>query len=132
MRAAKAVSNVPQIWETWATIGTLVYLWIGVALVVKDFQAGPVMRPAYARQGGPHVLISVLYLPIATLLFFSVGGPHRVLKILWAAVVHFGIILLVFWGLSFLIESEWIRLTIIGALIAFGVVSFLFPVRHGV
>ncbi len=121
---------MPETWGAWAAIVGITYFWMGLGRVAEDSKLSPISRPAYARSGGPHVLISIFYQPIASLLFYTVGGPGRVPKMLTAAVVHFGLTLLAFWLLGFLIESEWIRLAIIGGILFLNAILFLLPIRN--
>lgn len=121
---------MPETWVTWAAIAGIAYFWIGVACVAEDFKLSRISRPAYARSGGPHVLPIMLYQPIARLLFFTIGGPGRVPRMLTAAVVHFALTLLAFWLLSFLIPTEWVRLSILAGLLLLNAALFLLPIRN--
>lgn len=111
-------------------MAAIAYFWLGIGRVSEDFKLAPFRRPGYAHSGGPHVLFAILYQPIASLLFFTVGGPGRVPRMLFAAVVHFGLTLLAFWLLGFLIESEWIRLAIIGGVLFLNSLLYLLPIRN--
>jgi hypothetical protein len=121
---------MPETWWAWAAIAAITYIWMGVGRVSEAFNASPMSRPGYARSGGPHILFSIFYEPIGALLFYSIGGPGRVPKMLVAAVVHFGLTLLAFWALSFVIKSEWIRAGILGGVIFLLAVPFLLPGRN--
>ncbi len=121
---------MPETWGAWAAVAGIAYFWMGLARVAEDFNLSYISRPAYARTGGPHLLFIMLYQPIASLLFFTIGGPGRVQKMLVGAVVHFGLVLLGFWLLHFFIASEWMRLAIIGGIIFLNAVLYLLPIRN--
>jgi len=47
-----------------------------------------------------------------------------------ATVVHLGLVLLGFWLLGFVVQSEWIRLAVIGGVLFANAALFLLPVRN--
>lgn len=117
-------------WNEWVTLAGLAYWWMSIGLVQNDFRAHAIDKPAYARSGGLHIIPVIMYLPIAQLLFYNVGGPGRVPKILVGALVHFALICAGFWVLGFLIEIFWTRALIVGGILLFYTVIFLVPIRN--
>jgi hypothetical protein len=114
----------------WTTAAGLAYWWLSIALVQNDFQAHPISRPAYARSGGPHVLLVLIYLPLGHLFSPGIGGSGRFTKMLVHSMVHLGLVVASFWGLGFFIENPAIRFSIIAGLLSLMSLLFLLPIRN--
>ncbi len=123
-------ARMPETWWAWAGLGGIAYFWLGVARVAQGFSAPITARPFYAKAGGPHIFFYALSEPLALLFMPSVGGPGRVGEFVLAAAIHFGLTLLAFWLLGFLISTEWIRLAILGGLVFLFLIPFLIPGRN--
>ena len=114
----------------WTATAGLAYWWLSIALVQNDFRAHPISRPAYARSGGLHVLLVLIYLPLGHLFSPGIGGGGRFTKMLVHSLVHLGLVVMSFWGLGFFIEAPVIRFSIISGLLALMSVLFLLPIRN--
>ncbi|MEQ1708631.1 MAG: hypothetical protein ABL864_09925 [Terricaulis sp.] len=120
---------MPQTTIEWLSLLAVAYVWMGLGIIATDFGASPLHRPGYARRRGPHVLFVALGIPISSLIFFTVGGPGRVMKFLVASVVHFGLTLLAFWLLGLVVEDVRIRLAILGGVLVVFALPFAIPTR---
>lgn len=97
---------MPEDLSTWVALVCAGYLLTGVALVASDLQRSAFERPGYARRTGPHLALVIPCLPLASMLFFSVGGPRRFLKIPLFLVLSMVIVTVAFLGYGFVFTSS--------------------------
>lgn len=122
---------MPESGIEWVVLILEIYTLMGLVLVGQDFGLPAFRRPAYADRTGPHVLLSIYYLPIGSLLFPGLGGTHveRVYRFVVGGIVAVAVVSALVWILGFMVSPLLYLLMIVGALLLVLALPLLLPGR---